>query len=296
MRILIVFNPVSGGGRAARQAERLRTHLASRGHECTLRTTQPMADWSGDLLTSSDALIVAGGDGAVRLAAAAAMRTGTPIYHLPCGTANLLARRHGMTRDPATVAQALESGERLATDVGMAGDEPFLLMAGVGIDARIVHSLHERRRGGISKLSYVMPSVRESVRWRGERIAVEVDGGAWALDMPGTLLIANSPAYAEGIDPVRTADETDGALDAAWMPARHAGHVIAWAYSCWRRTQSSRRGWAAVRGREMHVTWRASHDAPKMQLDGDAVPLPQERIIFTVAPRALTLALPRAGR
>lgn len=296
MRILIVFNPVSGGGRAARQAERLRAHLASRGHECTLCTTQPVADWSGDALAASDALVVAGGDGAVRLAAAAAMRTGTPVYHLPCGTANLLARRHGMTRDPATVAAALERGERLATDVGMAGDEPFLLMAGIGIDARIVHSLHEWRRGGISKLSYVMPSVRESVRWRGERVAVEVDGGAWALDMPGTLLIANSPAYAEGIDPVRTADETDGALDAAWMPAHHAGHVIAWAYSCWRRTQSSRRGWATRRGREMHVTWHAPHDAPKLQLDGDAVTLPQERIIFTVAPRALTLALPCARR
>lgn len=296
MRILIVFNPVSGGGRASRQAERLRAHLAFRGHECALRTTQPLADWSGDTLAASDALVVAGGDGAVRLAAPSAMRTGIPIYHLPCGTANLLARRHGMTRDPSTVAQALESGERLATDVGLAGDEPFLLMAGVGIDARIVHSLHERRRGGISKLSYVMPSVRESIRWRGERIAVEVDGGEWPLATPGTLLIANSPAYAEGIDPVRTADETDGALDAAWMPAQHAGHVCAWAYACWRRTQSSRRGWTTRRGREIHVAWRASRDSPKLQLDGDAVPLPQERIVFTVAPRALTLALPCAPR
>jgi diacylglycerol kinase (ATP) len=292
VRILIVFNPVSGGGRASRQAERVRAHLASRGHDCTLRTTQPIAGWSADLLAASDVLVVAGGDGAVRLAAPAAMRTGTPVYHLPCGTANLLARRHGMMGEPAVVAAALERGERLATDVGMAGEEPFLLMAGVGIDARIVHALHRRRRGGISKLSYLMPGLRESVHWRGERVAVEVDGGTWALDMPGTLLVANSPAYAEGIDPVPTADETDGALDAAWMPAQHAGHAVAWAYACWRRTQSSRRGWATRRGREMRVTWREPHDAPKLQLDGDAVPLPQGRITFTVERRALTLALP----
>jgi diacylglycerol kinase family enzyme len=295
MRILVLFNPVSGGGRAARHAGRVAGHLKGRGHECTLRATQPVSGWSGDLLAASDALVVAGGDGAVRLAAASAMRTGVPVYHLPCGTANLLARRHGMTCDPSAVAAALEGGERLATDVGMAGDEPFLLMAGVGIDARIVHALHQRRRGGISKLSYVMPAVRESIRWRGERVAVEVDGTAWTLGAPGTLLIANSPAYAEGIDPVRTADETDGLLDAAWMPAHHAGHVLAWAYACWRRTQSTRTGWQARRGTRMSVSWRHAHGAPRLQLDGDAVPLPPEGIDFTILPRALALALPRAG-
>lgn len=295
MRILIAFNPVSGGGRAARWAGRVRDHLASRGHHCTAWATRPAAESWGDLLEGLDALVVAGGDGAMRLAARAVMGTDTPVYHLPCGTANLLARRHGMTRDPATVAEALERGARLATDVGMAGAEPFLLMAGVGIDARIVHALHERRRGGISKLSYVMPGLRESMRWRGERIDVEVDGAAWPLGAPGTLLIANSPAYAEGIDPVRAADETDGALDAAWMPARHAGDVMAWAYACWRRAQHSRSGWAMRRGREMRVSWRAPHDAPKLQLDGDAVDLPGDGISFTIAPRALTLALPRVG-
>lgn len=289
----MVFNPVSGGGRAARSAQQVSDHLTARGHQCTLRATQPVADWSGDLLAASDALIVAGGDGAVRLAAAAAMRTGTPIYHLPCGTANLLARRHGMTLDPATVAAALERGERLATDVGTAGGELFLLMAGIGIDARIVHSLHERRRGSISRLSYLMPSLRESMRWRGERIEVEIDGRAWPLREPGTLIIANSPAYAQGIDPLRAADETDGALDAAWMPAQHAGHAIAWALSCWRRTQESRAGWSTRRGAAISVTWRAPRHAPKLQLDGDAVPLPRDGISVAVVPRALTLALPR---
>lgn len=269
-------------------------YISSRGHECTMRTTRPATEWSGAPLEAADALVVAGGDGAVRLVAAAAMRTRTPVYHLPCGTANLLARRHGMTCHPATVADAIEQGQRLATDVGMAGDEPFLLMAGIGIDARIVHALHERRRGGISKLSYVMPSVRESARWRGERINVTVDGAEWPLDAWGTLLIANSPAYAEGIDPVSMADETDGLLDAAWMPARHAGHVLAWAYACWRRTQSSRPGWQVRRGSEMSVSWQHAHNTPKLQLDGDAVPLPPEGIHFTVVPRALTLALPSA--
>lgn len=295
MRVLILFNPVSGGGRAARHAGLVQRHLAARGHKCTVRTTQPVGDWSGAPLEGSDALVVAGGDGAVRLVSRAAMRTRTPIYHLPCGTANLLARRHGMTCDPATVASAIERGQRLVTDVGMAGDEPFLLMAGIGIDARIVHALHERRRGGISKLSYLMPSVRESIRWRGERIEVAVDGVEWPIDARGTLLIANSPAYAEGIDPLRVADETDGLLDAAWMPAQHAAHVLAWAYACWRRTQSARSGWQSRRGTRMSISWRAAYDAPKLQLDGDAVPLTQGGIDIAIMPCALTLALPRVG-
>lgn len=293
MRILLLYNPVSGGGRAARCAERVRGHLQSRGHHCSLLPTRPVEPWSGELLERSEALVVAGGDGAVRMAAPAAMRTGTPVYHLPCGTANLLARRHGMTRDPVAVASAIERGPRLAVDVGTAGDEHFLLMAGIGIDARIVHALHERRRGSISALSYLMPSVRESIRWRGERLDVDVDGIAWPLPSAGTLIVANSPAYAQGIDPVSSADETDGALDAAWMPGHHAGHVIAWAYACWRRVQSARAGWSQRRGRIMSVTWRAPHCAPRLQLDGDAVPLPSGGIRLAVAHRALTLVLPR---
>jgi diacylglycerol kinase family enzyme len=261
---------------------------------CSLHATQPVADWAGEPLSASDAVVVAGGDGAVRLAARAVMQTGIPIYHLPCGTANLLARRHGMTRDPVSVAAAIERGERVLTDVGMAGGQPFLLMAGIGIDARIVHSLHERRRGGISKLSYLMPTVRESLRWRGEQVEVEVDGAAWPIDAPGTLLIANSPAYAERLDPVSAADETDGALDAAWMPARHAGHALAWAFACWRRTQASRAGWSTRRGTSMSLTWKGAAEAPKLQLDGDALPIGEQPIRFEIVPRALALARPCA--
>ena len=94
VRVLILFNPISGSGRSARLAGDLVVELerlaeeAGRPLEIELAETrpEPAEHWLDALLDSIELLVVVGGDGAMRLAAPAAMRCGMPVYHYPAGT------------------------------------------------------------------------------------------------------------------------------------------------------------------------------------------------------------------
>ncbi|MHC4220433.1 MAG: diacylglycerol/lipid kinase family protein, partial [Planctomycetota bacterium] len=107
--VLILYNPVAGGGRAERAATRLDVLLRGAGYETDLATTRPeTGDDRVDHAPAARALVVVGGDGAVRAAAVTAIRGRTPLYHVPCGTANLFAREFAMTRHPDRLLEALK--------------------------------------------------------------------------------------------------------------------------------------------------------------------------------------------
>lgn len=224
MQVAILFNPVSGQGRAAAEAGRFADAIAAAGHRVRLVASrrEPAEAWLATELDGIDVLLVAGGDGAVRLAAAPAARAGVPVHHIPLGTENLFARAFGGSRTPAEAVAALARNAVREIDLGRirtgTGEGMFALMASLGVDAAIVHDLASRRTGAISHRSYVGPVVRQGLGWEPSEISAAVDGGEWRRLGRGWLVVANAAAYALGIDPIPAADPADGRLDAAFLP------------------------------------------------------------------------------
>ena len=112
--IAILFNPIAGSGGAHTAAENMKRGLESDGADVVLIATERAAAklWLRPRLAGVSTLVIAGGDGAVRAAAAEAAAAGVPIWHAPSGTENLIAKSFGMTRDPRAIARAI-----LATQV-----------------------------------------------------------------------------------------------------------------------------------------------------------------------------------
>ncbi|MFM7134381.1 MAG: diacylglycerol/lipid kinase family protein, partial [Planctomycetota bacterium] len=100
MAVVVLFNPISGAGRALATAQRLAHALEAEGREVGLVPTErrPGELWLRPRLSGAEALVVVGGDGAVRLSASEAARAGVPLWHAPTGTENLFARAFGMSR------------------------------------------------------------------------------------------------------------------------------------------------------------------------------------------------------
>ena len=78
---------------------------------------------------------------------------------LPAGTANVLAKEIGLTCQPDRAAEELLDAVPVRIPVGMAelaGAPPryFLMMAGAGLDARIVHELDLEMKRSLGKLAY----------------------------------------------------------------------------------------------------------------------------------------------
>ncbi len=296
MRVMIVVNPRSGSGRAARAGDRIDACLRQAGYDIDRAETHGdrAEEWLDDRLQNAGALLVVGGDGAVRSVAATAIRTGTPIYHVPYGTANLFARAFGMNRRADIVLRALRCRHIHRVDAGIANGQTFVLMASIGYDAQVVYDLANRRRRAISRLSYVAPMLRQLFAWRPMELAVTVDGERIDLDTGcGLLIAANCRHYMWRLDPVRRAVMTDGQLDVAVFPARSRSDLLRWILKCAAGRQLADPALVYRTGRRVEIVCR---EPQRLQIDGDPPAGPAGSLVrkvdLSVQPRALGVLLP----
>ena len=304
MEIAVLFNPVSGSGRAGRAAPPLADSLQRHGFSTRLVETRPgSADpWIGPALEGVGGAVVLGGDGAVRTVAPAAARAAVPIWHAPLGTENLFARAFGMDASHDRIVRAFravsvaEPGAVRAIDLGTAGDEHFAIMAGFGFDAHVVHELARVRTGAITHLSYARPILRSLSEFSAPDLAWDIDGERESLGR-GTIFVGNLREYGARLDPTPDAVPDDGLLDATFVPASDALAFAAWAPILRLGLQTGPVGIGfgvrLRRGRRI----RLLADRPtRLQLDGDPAGPSEGRceVSLGIAPFRLRLAAARA--
>lgn len=231
-RVRLIANPISGKRGQADLLTYVCRDLEQAG--CDVRQYLTNAPGDATRLAAAaplpDVVVAVGGDGTVRETAAGLLGTGIPLVVAPRGTENLVARRYQCRAD--TVAQTLRSGRALDIDVARLDGRPFLVVAGFGFDAEVVHRLSHIRRGHITHLSYVGPVARTFWRHAFPCLRVEADGEL-LCDEPAMVFVGNIPGYAMQLPILRDADESDGVLDVCVFKCggrmrllSHAWHTI----------------------------------------------------------------------
>jgi diacylglycerol kinase family enzyme len=236
--VLISINPRAGFRSRHVQIEAIVAALRESGFR--IRTTTSLDELNGlaaeGMSTGNLRAVVAiGGDGT-----ALTVRNNTPLevplLVVPTGTENLLGRYVGQGTDPAAVCDVIENGVVAELDLGLAAGKYFLLMISAGFDAEVIRTLHENRRGNISRATYVLPTLRSMRSYEYSPMRLYWD----AAEMPGAephtcrwLFGFNLPLYAFGLPIAPNAVATDGKLDlctfehgAAWSVARYLWHVM----------------------------------------------------------------------
>lgn len=292
MEVAVVFNPVSGAGRARRAAALIEAGLACEGIASRTIESAPTSaeSWLRPRLSGAAAVVVAGGDGAVRTVAPEAARAGVPLWAAPCGTENLVARAFGTCTDPRRIASALRRGQSRPIDLPSVGGAPFVVMASVGFDADVVHLLAARRAGAISHLSYAGPIFAAMRDWRPSDLVWEVDGERERLG-PGMVVVANLREYGVRLDPAAGAVPDDRLLDAVFIPAGSAASLAAWVPLLWSGLHRHHRSLRERRGSRVVV----ESDPPvRLQIDGDAAgdPSGSSRLAFEMTRERLRMLLP----
>jgi YegS/Rv2252/BmrU family lipid kinase len=217
---VVIANPASGRGRAERVARELALGLEQQGFAVDLHLTQSRGDASAHLRSRGAELAVVvavGGDGTLRECFEGLARPEIPVALVPLGTANVLAQQLGLPRDTPRALEVVARGRTQAIDVARVNGRLSFLVTSAGIDAATVRALEERRRGPITKWSYV-PAFAAALRgYQPPRITVEVDGEA----LPGTqgLVIVSNVAFYGGVlrlDPTARLD--DGLFEVYLFP------------------------------------------------------------------------------
>lgn len=298
--VLVQSNPISGRGRGPRLAERVCDALSRAGFEPLQHHDAP-ANLPAPLLLSDTlhAVVVVGGDGTVRDLAQRMCEVGPPsrwkpILPVPLGTANLMARHldypDDASRAPEVVVEAIRRNIVRHLDAGTVNGKLFLLMAGVGVDAWIVHELARRRRGPISKFSYVRPAFASLRHYRFHPLSVRLDGRDVFGPEPAIVFVANVPEYGTGVPMLPGARSDDGVLDVLIVPTRSQVRVAATFVLAAVRKHVQLPG--AILRRATHIEIDSEPSLP-VQVDGDAaghtpvrIELLPLRLPFIVAPKA----------
>ncbi|MCH1882080.1 diacylglycerol kinase family protein [Agrococcus sp. ARC_14] len=294
MRAGIVFNPVKLS----------RDELAPQ-----IETAQPL-DWSEPLWLETgaddggesavrealdagiDLLIIAGGDGTVRIGADLVTGSGVPLAIIPAGTGNLLARNLGI--DVASLRNAVRTayeGEEREIDLGeLEMESPegersrhaFAVMVGFGLDAEMIEATDDDLKKKVGWLAYIDAAGRVISSLDKVRVQVKLDDQRTGRHTVNTMLIGNCGTIQNGLVLLPDAAVDDGMLDIALIRPRGvrgwfqvAGYVMRnnTLVSKLRRKQGKgkQRTGAALGYGQAKTTIARLEEPRVVQVDGDVV-------------------------
>ncbi len=259
-------------------------------------------------------ILIGGGDGTIRevIEALTLNELGDRVTLgiLPAGTGNVLARNLGI--DLANLNLAVKrglTGNRHPIDLGLAriihddesrAERVFSVMAGVGLDAKIMQKTDPKLKRAIGWVAYIEGGLR-ALPTLFETMQVSVDSREPRKLKVVSLIIGNAGWLPGKITLMPDANLDDGLLDVAAVgPRRFWNWIDFWGRVTWLQALRENRqlrhlidATADVRtlenltGRKIRVT----PDRPVfIQLDGDPMGMVLE-VEFEVQPRAVTMRL-----
>ncbi|CAA9340781.1 MAG: Conserved protein with diacylglycerol kinase catalytic domain [uncultured Nocardioidaceae bacterium] len=276
-RLAVVLNPAKVEDAAAFRTL-VHTMAAESGwsepewHETRVEDTgKSMAEAAA--IGGADLVLVCGGDGTVRTVCAELAGTGIPVGVVPAGTGNLLARNLGIPLFLQAAIDVALNGQDRAIDLvavagdGIAEDEHFMVMGGMGFDAAIMEGANEQIKAKVGWLAYVVSAFR-NLMFPAVRLEISIDDGPYTRHRARTVVVGNVGYLQAGIPLLPDAAIDDGELDVVLVSP---GKFLSWVPLVVRVVSKNKRTDAALNrmtGRKVSI--RAASETPR-QLDGDPI-------------------------
>ncbi len=293
-RAAVVYNPTKVDLPELRNAVALAESEAGWAKSLWLETTEedPGVGQAREAAKAGvDVVIAAGGDGTVRAAAEGLHESGIPLSLLPAGTGNLLARNMDLTLAdiPDSVRTAFTGHDR-RIDLGIIDIErpdgtreqkAFVVMAGIGLDAKMAANTDPELKKKVGWLAYIQPIVAALRDKERVRVRYRIDDGPERVMTVHTVMVGNCGSLPGNVLLLPEAAIDDGVFDiVALRPKGFFGWVQIWTRIFWengvlRRSSVGRR--LAGLTREVRAlryikaaTITARLDHPQdFELDGD---------------------------
>jgi len=243
----VVYNPIKVDLENLKELVNAAATEAGWGTSMWFATTEEEAGQratASALRRGADVVLAAGGDGTVRAVAEGVRGSDVPIALLPSGTGNLLARNLDLdvTDLEGAIRSAFTDGER-RVDLGLvevtreSGEKEthaFLVMAGLGLDAKMMANTNPQLKKAVGWLAYVDAGVRSVAELKPMRLNYTVDKKDSKTASVHTILIGNCGKLPGGLMVMPDATPDDGILDiVAMRPQGRFGWLRVWNKVAW---------------------------------------------------------------
>jgi diacylglycerol kinase (ATP) len=298
VRCVIIYNPRAGKlrGSGSNRLERARRILTEAGHETTLIPTSgpdaAVALARGWVSHGVGLIIAAGGDGTINEVAEGMVHSAVPLGILPAGTANVLAMETGMSRNLETAARELLtytperiSVGRLHFNNSSPGSRHFLLMAGIGLDARMIYNLSAPLKTNLGKVAYWITAFSMMGR-RLEEFSVKIEDRDYRCSF---ALVSKVRNYGGDLRIARDTSMFDDQFEVVLFRGKNSMRYLRYFVGVVLNRLQGMKGVSILRARQLRVS--AVRDTRVyMQVDGEyAGHLPGS---IDIVKDAITLLLP----
>lgn len=217
LRFLV--NPSAGGGRAARELDRIRERAGRLSAEVMIsESAEDFVERAAEAVRSGvRRLVVVGGDGTVHLAVQALAESACELAVLPTGRGDDFATSLGVPADTGAAWDLAVSGAAKSVDLARIGGRDRSACwagayAGIGFDSAVTRTANAQPRWIPAGLTYVLAVIRTLIGFRAPRVVVDHDGGRFE----GRAMFAtvcNAPRFGGGMQIAPEARMDDGLLD-----------------------------------------------------------------------------------
>ncbi len=256
-RLAIIANPTAGvaAGRGGRDRliSAAQSELERSGFHVEVwqsRNSEEVAELTLNALDVGIVNIVAaGGDGTVNGVVNGLMQwrltqktglDGVTLGVLPIGSGNVFAYNMGIPREWRAACQVIRAGHIRNIDVGLATglvldkqipktkksktpnstsqSRYFVLMAGLGYDAKVIEDTSLRLKFVLRDFAYALRSLQNVVLHQGTQVTLRFADGRIYANESWLVMIGNAASYAWDIKVTKHAELDDGLLDICLMP------------------------------------------------------------------------------
>jgi YegS/Rv2252/BmrU family lipid kinase len=188
-KAMVIYNPVAGRFPVKPFLKAIDAELVKAGWQVDIVATQ-----SGDhavqlgkqaAVEGFEAAFAIGGDGTVGQVASGLLGSETALGVLPAGTSNVWAQELGLAAFNWAYPGRLQENARILAsasiqrvDMGQCNEYPFMMWAGMGLDAMAIHTIEPRVR--LEKFfampEYAASTIWNASQWSGIRLRLWIDG------------------------------------------------------------------------------------------------------------------------
>jgi diacylglycerol kinase (ATP) len=272
-RGVLIYNPTAGQRNRRAQMSALIERMRSRGLELVNAPTSGPGDATeivkSFLPRGPDVIAVCGGDGTISEAVCGLADSEVPLAVLPGGTSNVLARELDIPLDLSSAESLLLEGVESPLRLAHADGRPFLLWAGVGLDARVMRHMKPFLKRWLGRHGIFFTAASQFARYEFPRLRVRIDGEEHAATF---AVVCRARHYAGDWIIAPDARPHGDRLDVLLFDHRSHWKL----YRLFKQMEEGRAGHLedglarVVRGREVEID--SAEDYPiEVELDGDCI-------------------------
>lgn len=217
---LIIHNPISGQIWSSYKPEHAQVALAEKGWKVDIVKTE-YANHARELAVKAVkahyyAVIASGGDGTVNEVIQGIAGTETILGVLPSGTTNVLARDLSIN-SYAEAINTIDKAFHKKIDLGLINDRYFILMVGIGFDAKVMKEVDSNFKKFTGLVAVVTTSPLSMVNYQQAQMSIvmwDKHGKKQKIQRPSyQVIVSNSSTYGNSIKISNNSSIYDGLLD-----------------------------------------------------------------------------------